>query len=111
MVTHALLNTIKLRYISFDLSRKRSQCHTVYDSCIYMGVVTQCMIHVVSHRVYIHMYMYLLQYSEGLPHGAGTAMAVDQILSSVAQHKQNVKHLLLAEQRERERERERGGLK
>ena len=34
-------------------------------------------------------------------------MAVDQILSSVAQHKQNVKHHLLAEQGERERERER----
>ena len=82
--------------------------HSVYDSCIWEW--SQCT-HVVSHRVYIHMYMYLLQYSEGLPHGAGTAMAVDQILSSVAQHKQNVKHLLLAEQRERERERERGGLK
>ena len=46
--------------------------------------------------------MYLLQYSEGLPHGAGTAMAVDQILSSVTQHKQNVEHFFLAEQGERD---------
>ena len=55
---------------------------------------------------------HLLENCEGFLHGAGTAMAVYQVLPLVTQNKQNIKHLLLQDKTSecvRERVRERGG--
>ena len=52
----------------------------------------------------------LLEDGEGFPHGAGTAVAVDEILSSVTQHKQNIEHFFLRrEEMEKKERRGRGG--
>ena len=48
----------------------------------------------------------LLEDGECFPHGAGTAVAVDEILSSVTQHKQNIEHFFL---RREEMEKKEGG--
>lgn len=40
-------------------------------------------------------FLHLLEDFEGLSHGAGTAVTVDEVLSSVTENKENVEHLFL----------------
>jgi hypothetical protein len=53
----------------------------------------------------------LLEDGECFSHGAGTAVAVDEELSSVAQHKQNIEHLFLRREERERRGRGEGGQK
>ena len=53
----------------------------------------------------------LLEDGECFPHGAGTAVAVDEILSSVTQHKQNIEHFFLRREEMEKKERRGRGSK